>query len=76
MEDNKYKVIKNAIWGAVVAGSIIAYSGFSYLSTKNANETYVERTEATRQILADPGYKEYLEKRSELADKLIQQDPP
>jgi len=67
-QEYKYKIIKNVIWGTAVAISATAVAAYHSSNQHKAYETQPERVQAVRELMESPGFQNYLEERSGLAE--------
>ncbi len=75
MESEISDVIKAMFYSAGAVGIAYFWHRTRVKVAESENETYVSRTQATRELLSDPNYNDYLRRRAEIADKLMQDDP-
>lgn len=74
MDHELATVFQAACYSAAAFGGIYALARYSFLKRESDNNTYVERMKAKQDLLSDPSYKEYLQRREDVSDKISQID--
>ncbi len=78
--------ITDIVEAIIYAAGAVGVAHFWYCKKRSDNETYAARQrslnesfaariKATQELLSDPNYIQYLQRRTEIADKILKDDP-
>lgn len=70
MDSETAKVLQIAGYSIGAIGITYVIAKNWYLKKKSDNETYQARIQAIKELMESPGFKEYTQKRKDLAEKL------